>query len=596
MLNKPPPTATAGERSFFNRVKQTFSDEKKVIGYFEPDVGGLHPDFLLLSPDFGVIVAEIKDYSPIGLSSVPKSGSWEKLEVDKTISLDNPFDQLHQYWRAVQDRVNFSHFPSDVEIPIIRVAVFSQISGEGELAEELRRIAPNKVQLCFKEAVSRNKNFQQFLSDILPVNYSLEKKHFQTLRANLIPSCRLPTRGQTDMLKYFTPEERIKLLDYEQERFAYKMGEGHRLIFGVAGSGKTVVLIARARCLAKKHPNWRILVLCFNKLLKNSIFHLLNPQDYDADITISNFHSWVRKYVLSAENKFSQLYKEAEKKAKRVGKMNEFFQEFVPKIFLEMLKSLGEEKVLYDAILIDEAQDFEEDWFRGILEVLNPDTNSLLITCDGLQGIYARKRFYWKEVGIQAVGRVKRFQKSYRIPIEIGVIAQKSLPITLQDLLDNYDEFMSTKEYLGLHGTVEILVSNSRDEEYKKLAEKVSRLLKQPQEILVLFLFNMTKINYNHPFFDQLKKLNVQWKDLKNYNYETPELLIGTIHGTKGLECDTIIIPEVNTFSSEKERQLLYVAITRTRKKLILSAHKSTKLIKSFQESQNLYTDSTDGT
>ena len=97
----------------------------------------------------------------------------------------------------------------------------------------------------------------------------------------------------------------------------------------------------------------------------------------------------------------------------------------------------------------------------------------------------------------------------------------------------------------------------------------------------------MAKINYQHPFFKLLTKSDIEWKELKDHNYETPGLLVGTIHGSKGLECDTIIIPEVNTFSTNRERQLLYVGITRSRKKLVLSAHKSTLLIKSFESSQN---------
>jgi superfamily I DNA/RNA helicase len=190
---------------------------------------------------------------------------------------------------------------------------------------------------------------------------------------------------------------------------------------------------------------------------------------------------------------------------------------------------------------------------------------------------------------------VKKFEKSYRIPIEIGILTQKSLPNTLRDLLDKYDEFISTKEYIGDHGIVEILLSNSREEEYQKLAQKILRLSKQPQEILVLFKYNMAKIHYDHPFFKLLENLNVQWKELENYNYETPELLIGTIHGTKGLECNTIIIPEVNTYITSSDRQLLYVAITRSRKKLILSAHKSTQLIKIFESTQVLEVNPTDG-
>jgi len=54
MLNKPPPTATIGGRMFFNRVERIFPFNYSMVGYFKPDVGGLRPDFVLLSPNFGV--------------------------------------------------------------------------------------------------------------------------------------------------------------------------------------------------------------------------------------------------------------------------------------------------------------------------------------------------------------------------------------------------------------------------------------------------------------------------------------------------------------------------------------------------------------
>ena len=96
----------------------------------------------------------------------------------------------------------------------------------------------------------------------------------------------------------------------------------------------------------------------------------------------------------------------------------------------------------------------------------------------------------------------------------------------------------------------------------------------------------MANRNYEHPFFDNLRRLDIKWKDLLDYDYKTPGLLIGTLHGTKGLEADTIIIPEVNTYISDQDRQLLYVGMTRTKKKLILSANESTAFVKTLQEFQ----------
>lgn len=579
-LSQPPLTATDGERAFYNRIKSVFIGEDHILGYFEPDIGGIHPDFLLLSPKYGIIIVEIKDYSEKYLKTISKSGKWEWLKHEKLVSINNPFDQIYQYYRAVKGKIDNCHFPEGTDIPISRLVVFSQIPQTGYIAEKIRKISPEKVYLCFKETLGRNEKFRDFYFDMIPLNCELTNDEFKHIRANLIPTCRLPSIKQSDLMEYFKSEDQVKLLDEEQEKLARELGEGHRLIFGVAGSGKTVLLIARARILAKRHPDWKILILCYNKLLRKQIFNMLNPQDYDADITISTFHGWARNYILNADDEFSSLYHEANKIAKKEDKKDDFFQEFVPKILKQMIKSQGENQLLYDAILIDEAQDFEQVWFEPIMQVLNPDTNSLLITCDGLQGIYARKRFTWSSVGIQARGRVKRFDKSYRIPIEIGIIAQKILPKNITNLIGQFDEFMSTKQFIGNHGTVEIFVSDTREDEYIKLVEKIDRSLKSPQEILVLFKLNMKKINYKHPFFDYLKSHNIEWKDLQDYNYESPGLVIGTLYGTKGLESDTIIIPELDTYNSNQDRQLLYVGITRSRKKLVLSANKSTKLIK----------------
>ena len=579
-LSQPPLTATDGERAFYNRIAHGFIGEDHILGYFEPDIGGIHPDFLLLSPKYGIIIVEIKDYSEKYLRTISKSGKWEWLKHEKQILINNPFDQIYQYYRVVKDRIDQCHFSEEFEIPINRLVIFSQIPQEGHVAEEIRNVAPKKIHLCFKETLGRNEKFREFFNDILPLSCELTLEQFKHIRANLIPTCRLPSLKQKNLMEFFQEVDKVKLLDEDQEKLARELREGHRLIFGVAGSGKTVLLIARARILAKRHPDWKILILCYNKLLRKQIFSIFNPQDYEADITISTFHGWARNYILNADDEFSSLYHEANKKAKEEDKKDAFFQEFVPKILNQMIKSQGENQLLYDAILIDEAQDFEQVWFESIMQLLNPNTNSLLITCDGLQGIYARKRFTWSSVGIQARGRVKRFDKSYRIPIEIGIIAQKALPKNITDLIGQFDEFMSTKQFIGNHGTVEIFLSDTREDEYIKLGEKITHFLKSPQEILVLFKLNMKKINYKHPFFDYLKNHDIEWKDLQDYNYESPGLVIGTLYGTKGLESDTIIIPELDTYNSNQDRQLLYVGMTRSRKRLVLSANKSTELIK----------------
>jgi hypothetical protein len=62
----------------------------------------------------------------------------------------------------------------------------------------------------------------------------------------------------------------------------------------------------------------------------------------------------------------------------------------------------------YRAILIDEGHDFAPPWLRLVTQMVDPETNSLLLLYDDAQSIYERQRnrqFSFKSVGIQAQGR-----------------------------------------------------------------------------------------------------------------------------------------------------------------------------------------------
>ena len=59
----------------------------------------------------------------------------------------------------------------------------------------------------------------------------------------------------------------VRVMDLQQEQLARSMGEGHRVIHGAAGSGKTMILGYRAQVLAQAIANKPILILCFNRAL-----------------------------------------------------------------------------------------------------------------------------------------------------------------------------------------------------------------------------------------------------------------------------------------------------------------------------------------
>ena len=54
-------SATTGERLFFRTLKTFLPDD--YIVYFEPDIQGRRPDFVIIGPDLGIVVLEVKDYT-----------------------------------------------------------------------------------------------------------------------------------------------------------------------------------------------------------------------------------------------------------------------------------------------------------------------------------------------------------------------------------------------------------------------------------------------------------------------------------------------------------------------------------------------------
>ena len=62
----------------------------------------------------------------------------------------------------------------------------------------------------------------------------------------------------------------LDVLDSRQEQAARSIGSGHQVIFGIAGSGKSVLLTSRARLIATHEPAKKVLILCYNKVLAAS--------------------------------------------------------------------------------------------------------------------------------------------------------------------------------------------------------------------------------------------------------------------------------------------------------------------------------------
>lgn len=162
-------------------------------------------------------------------------------------------------------------------------------------------IEPNHV-ICKDEMTASVESmaFQERLWGMFPFFNApglLTLPQIERVRWHLFPEIRLPYK-QASLFDDLDDESQklpdiMRVMDLQQEQLARSLGDGHRVIHGVAGSGKTLILGYRAHHLSKvcKRP---ILVLCFNKLLSQRLEQWMQTRGVQDKVHVRNFHAWCR--------------------------------------------------------------------------------------------------------------------------------------------------------------------------------------------------------------------------------------------------------------------------------------------------------------
>ncbi len=191
------------------------------------------------------------------------------------------------------------------------------------------------------------------------------------------------------------------------------------MVTGVPGSGKTVILLARAVHLVREHPDWKIQILTYNKSLQTKIENKLNMLAEDLtfmDVRIENIEvSTFHKFALHITN---------------VGVPNKPTEDWWKKELPDL--ALQKVKPHCDAILIDEYQDFHDHWVKLCVKACVEHTylnhsnkevvgKNLFLAGDRLQSIYNKNEHSWKGLGIDMRGRSTLLKKSYLQGMSISI-------------------------------------------------------------------------------------------------------------------------------------------------------------------------------
>ena len=136
----------------------------------------------------------------------------------------------------------------------------------------------------------------------------------------------------------------LAVMDLHQEQVARGLGEGHRIIRGVAGSGKTLILAFRAEYLARASSK-PVLILCFANGIAGRLEDVMQERGIEDRVQVRTFHSWCSQML--------KTYGIPAPRQEEYREFNDWLAALVRTVEAETL--LGHiPGGQYDAVLIDE--------------------------------------------------------------------------------------------------------------------------------------------------------------------------------------------------------------------------------------------------
>jgi len=570
---------TQGERRLAERIEQKLDDDYLV--WYDVPVGPKHshPDFVVLHPRRGLLILEVKDWRLEIIRTATKQ-TWEILASGIPKTLPNPIEQARHYAHQVVDALSMdkplTNSSGKLAFPWSYGVVLTNITRrQFETAELHHAIEPHRV-VCSDEmtATVEAEDFQSRLWSMFPtlMRGVLSVPQIDRIRWVLFPEVRVitqpglfpPADGPDEDLP-----DIMRVMDLQQEQLARSLGDGHRVIHGVAGSGKTMILSYRAEYLAKASPAAKpILVLCYNQPLAVKLDAVMTAKGLAAQVHVRNFHKWCRQQLVAYGQPLP---------AQGPGMFDQMVNGVIRGVDRKQIPS-GQ----YQAVLIDEGHDFEAQWLKLAAQMVDPATNSLLLLYDDAQSIYQRRRaqpFSFKSVGIQAQGRTTVLKINYRNTKQILQTAS----MVAADLLkaeDSSDDGVPLLQPISCgrdgYEPVVIRLPSLRDE-----AVKIAELLSAAHEEghawgdMAIICRHYTEMERCAAVLRHRQLPHEVRKGSGTFNPLADTIKLLTMHVSKGLEFPVVALSGVGQMPGDDqdesdEARLFYVAATRATQRLFI--------------------------
>jgi hypothetical protein len=339
-------------------------------------------DFLIVHPELGLLVVECKG----GGVKRDHNGQWQRWHDGSPEQMDeSPWQQaegqLRQLLPQLKDRLREVDDPEFEPIP--RGGGFPYAYGTAAafpLASAQQANLPLEAddKICFASAdfddidsaVRQAMEFWSQRRNKSPIGQALMEAFCQKV---LYP----PTSLVQTMAAELRAENRqFERLSDEQLAVIRSLKHQKRLrVEGGAGTGKSLLALEAARMLAD--DGHRVLLTCFNRKLAESLGEKLD------DVEVAHFHGLCGPAIEASEG-FDFPDDDADKDQKA-----RFWNEDAPIALFEALEA--EDEPRWDAIVVDEAQDFDSSWWDALEAGLAGGSDGRLVAfLDSGQDIFDR--------------------------------------------------------------------------------------------------------------------------------------------------------------------------------------------------------------
>ena len=215
---------------------------------------------------------------------------------------------------------------------------------------------------------------------------ALTDRSVESVRAALFPKYRLiPVMWR----KIEDQEERLqRLTDAQQGILDILANQTRAAIQGVAGSGKTILALAKAQAIAR--AGTRTLFLCYNRPLKDWLRNAVSESLGD-NLVIENYHGLTDVLCRQAGVSLWEMGDTHDKA---------FWNDVAPEALMQACERLGPEHK-FDALVVDEGQDFHELWWASLESVFrdSDDKACFYVFHDPNQNLYVERPSLPPELG-----------------------------------------------------------------------------------------------------------------------------------------------------------------------------------------------------